>query len=322
MATTTPTNRDWRSTPDGFRLLIPAPWRIPGAGAISDSRNENGRDGALYGPPARIDDLIKGPDLPAPLFRAQGQTENGIEIGVTVGAYDTGAPVTTASLRQQIASAAPDMSVKDETVAGSDGLRLSQPSAPANNPSGVITTFEYWVPIPHQSNQVAIVRFWRRHDSALSQQKVHDTDVAAVQNEIAASFAFLLPTFFSGANRIPALKQQFAPAEPSENASAGWRFAGYRLGNVFQSKIQPANIVGAATVTVRPLELRLIGVVWLVWVAAILLLVGFKKGEAELIFGVLSLVPALGAARKLRWRAVVAYAVLLAVLLGVATATK
>jgi hypothetical protein len=61
---------------------------------------------------------------------------------------------------------------------------------------------------------------------------------------------------------------------------------------------------------------------WLVWVAAILVLVGFKKGEVELIFGVLSVVPALGAARKLRWRAVVAYAVLLAVLLGVAVATK
>jgi hypothetical protein len=249
-------------------------------------------------------------------------TERGTEIGVTVGAYDTGAPVTVAALRQQIASAAPDMSVKDETVAGTDGLRLAPTSVPGANPGDVTTTFEYWVPIPHQPRQVAVVRFWQRNQPASSNANLHDADVVAVQNEIAASFAFLLPTFFSGPNRIPALKQQFAPAEPAENTSVGWRFAGYRLGNVFQSKIQSSGVVGAATVTVRPLELRLIGMLWLVWVAAILVLVGFKKGEVELIFGVLSVVPALGAARKLRWRAVVAYAVLLAVLLGVAVATK
>jgi hypothetical protein len=149
-------------------MIIPAGWDVPDAGAVPTDDNRDGLKGTLESAPAKVGDLISAAPPPNPLFAAHGSIGPGLEVGVTVGAYDIGSPATSGSLRKQLLAAGSSAKIDDFTVATSDGLRITPPPGTPPGPGGASVVADYWVGIPHHPNQVAIVRFWQRAGPASS----------------------------------------------------------------------------------------------------------------------------------------------------------
>ena len=295
----------WRGIPDGFRLLVPASWSVPNARPVNAVRNRGLTAGELSATPAKVKEVLAaGLELPHSLFSASGTLENGTAAGIAVSAYRIESS-DLPSLREQILEAAPGSAIKDVTFNSRDGLRV-EPS-PDGNQDGR-SFVDYWAPVQHRPGRVAVLCCWT--DGAM------DWEFA---NHIAATFGLMDPTFFCGFNRPPALSHFRAP-DGDDRTAEGFRFAGWRLGSVFEGKVLPRRIAAAAAVTPKKSDALVILLLFLGWLAVVAATVGFHRGV--LMLGTMSTMSALPAAQRIRSRAVVALFVTLAVLLAVGIATS
>ncbi|MGH9041160.1 MAG: hypothetical protein ACRDZ3_13120 [Acidimicrobiia bacterium] len=303
------TRRNWPTAPDGFHIAVPTGWEIPGAGAIPTTANKNLREGGLQGAKATVAGLIAGEAEPVgALFRTSGPTGNGAELGVAVGIFDVGHPVTVDSLRQEISEAEPASLVEEVAITRLTGLKMTPPLDADPNSRRVVS--DYWVPVPHRPEQVAMVRFWGRG--------APDDETTAVEDFMIGAFSLILPAHWSGVQR-PAALHAYKPAQEGTSTDRAWRLGGWRLGQVFETApLLDTVATSFSRANARPRDVGVVFLVFAAWLVAVLILVGFQNGT--LIAGTAAALGAAGIARKSGKRAAIGLAVVLVGLLALGLA--
>jgi hypothetical protein len=260
--------RQWGTAPDGFSIVIPASWEVPGAQAAPTIANWEGAEGGLRATRATVTQIAtRGAELSAPLFRANGP-RRGDPIGVAVGVYDIGMTNDLGPLRRAITEAVPDhLRITEVAVARITGLEVVRAPVEAPGVGRFLYTTDVWVEVPHRPRVVAVVRFWR----------VGSTWDDALGEQVAETFLFMVPGQFQGRLNRWALRRwgYFKPPD-SRDLSApemdGCRAAGWRLGVVFHTAQLTDQMTMFFMNTERPKD-ALLGVAVLVaWIAVV---VGF-----------------------------------------------
>lgn len=254
---------------DGYALLVPADWDVPGAVPINATPNEGFAEGLLVGTSASVAALVAaGVDLPGPVFLAHGTSDEGVRSGVVIGVYDPDVGGSLDQLSEALAKAAPPgAEVRRLVVAEADAVRLDwpPPEASGGTPSGM---FDLWVPVPEASHLFVVARFWREGSG--------NSDGAAQRLEyISGTFYLIAPTFFRGVSgRVaPAL---YGPP-PTGEVQEGWRVAGSRLASVFHTKVVPPSRLGAYSQGgSRKRDRAVLLAEFVVWLGLVIGLVGFE----------------------------------------------
>jgi hypothetical protein len=296
---------------DMITALVPATWEVAGARPVPTTPNKGFIEGRLEPAPADIDELVSaGLKVPGALFEAEGANGVGGRIGVVVGVYDTGGEDPVSAVQQSVAGLTPAASVQPTLVSSKKGvrtlLRLDDESV-----EGGSVICDYWAPFGKVPSHFVLLRFWRTGAASADEEELFDN--------VVGSFLAGGGPLFSGAARL-AIGRKLMPPDPSEVAEPGrFRYAGWRLGTVFHSKMLPAKEAAFATEGgARPKDALLLNAVFFAWLVATLVLVGV--GPILIVGGLTTL----GALKQLRSRgskAVMMLAVVLGGLLvfGVAT---
>jgi hypothetical protein len=292
--------------PDGIRLLVPATWKVSGARPVSMVPNKGLAEGRLGPVPASVADLLKaGIDPPGALLRAEDTTVAGGRSGVIVGVYETGDSDPIEQVRQAVAEADPGATIIPVSVANGAGLRADRP---ADGETEQVVR-DYWGRVRNLPTSLTLIRFW--HEGAPA-----GPDELAVFDDIAGSCQFMYPNWWSGP-AASTTRTNYQPPSSDEGPTEGlWRYAGWRLGSAFHSKMVAQKDVAILTeMGFRPRDGLLLLAVYLVWVSLALALIGFETGI--LLVGSIAAFGTLTLLRTQRLRALVALAVILAVLLGI-----
>jgi hypothetical protein len=295
---------------DGYGLLVPADWEVPGAMAINASPNRRFSEGLLVGHAVSLAELTDaGIDLPHPGFRAYGSSDSGERCGVVIGVYDPGVSGSLDELSEALAKAAPSgAEVRRSVVSQADAVRLDWPSpaVPAESASPV---FEMWAPVPNRPYQFVMARFWREGSG-------DGEGVTQLFEYMAGTLALIPPTIFRG---IQGRVAHFVYAHPPMGeVQEGWRLAGTRLGSVFHTKVVPPSRVGAYSLGgSRRSDKVLFLAEFIVWLALVITLVGF---ETPLVLAGTGCYLGSMAFRDPTWRARVGVTVVFLALLAVGLA--
>jgi hypothetical protein len=295
---------------DGYQLLVPADWEIPGAGLCPTTPNEDCSEGLLVGQAARVSDLVTaGLDLPGQVFRSHGRSE-GERSGVVIGAYAPGLVGSLDDLSQAISKAAPAAAeVQSVVVAEADAVRVNWPVS-QRQPGTPAPVFDLWVPVPKPDHQFVVARFWRDGSGSGS-------EATEKLEYMASSFSLIAPTFFAGINRRVALSYYEAPA--AGEAKEGWRLGGVRLGTIFHTKLVPESRLGAYTQAgSRKRDRAVLLAEFVVWLVLIIGLVGWKT---PLVLAGAGCYLGATAAAKSSWKAWAGLAVVLVALLAIGLAS-
>lgn len=294
------------NVPDGFQLLVPANWKVAEGAAAPTTRNRNNREGKLQGVRTTFDELLSSrSNVPAAAFRAEGMTESGLQAGVVIGVYETGMQGSSAAIRRALSEATPTRELAELTVAMTTAVQSTFSDAAA---SASRKFAEYWVPVPKDPQAITLLRFWQDGQDAGEFATLHD--------RMAGSFGFMYPSFWSGLNGSAA-RTLYRPPRPDEMpGEPAWRLAGVRLGAPFHTAVLSANRADAyREAGARRIDNVAILVVFVVWITAMLKLVGF--GDAVFLAGGTAFMASIKFARRHRWRAAAGLTVILATLLGV-----
>lgn len=259
--------RQWPTAPDGFSIVIPTSWTVPGAQAAPTSPNRKLAEGSLRATSATVHEIAtSGAELPSPLLWATAQPD-GDRSGVSIGVYDVAAGADLGSLREAIRGAVPGQEeVTEVGVARLDGLEVVR--TPVDAPgSGLLYTTDLWVDVPGSPDQFAVLRFWRVGST-------WDDDAASLERAIADTFLFLLPGQFQGRLNRWAIRRwgYFKPPDAwdlSAPAQDEWRAAGWRLGVVFHTAQLTRHSTLFFTATERPKDALLSVAVFVAWIAVV-----------------------------------------------------
>jgi hypothetical protein len=301
---------------DMIAVLVPATWNIPGAGPIPTTRNKGYAEGRLQPVPADVGELvIAGMKLPGSLFEAEGTNGAGGHVGVRVGIYDTGGPNPVALVREAVARLTPNVVVSPTHLVTGKGLRTLQRWDDEPVVGGSVIC-DYWVGVKERINKeptsFVVLRLWRTGPAGLDEEELFD--------DVAGSFLVGGGASFAGPLR-PTTVRTHAPPPASEVAEPNrFRYAGWRLGKVYRSKMISAQRAELATEGgARPRDGLLLLAVFFSWLAATLVLVGVG---GELLLGGMTMVGTLPMLRKQGLKAVIGLAVFLGCLLAFGVATS
>jgi hypothetical protein len=297
---------------DMVTVLVPATWDVLGAGPVPTTPNKDFVEGRLDPIQADVDDLVaSGMKLPGSLFEAEGTNGAGGRVGVRVGVFDAGGGDPIALVGESVARLAPTASMNPTSVYSKAGVRTIQRSdaGPVDERSVIC---DYWAEFGRNPTHFVVLRFWRTGPGTADEEQLFD--------KVAGSFLASGGPIFSGAAGL-AMGRKLLPPDTYEVAAPDrFRYAGWRLGTVFRSKMLPAREAQFATAGGVPARDGLLFLaVFFSWLGATLALVGV--GPILLLGGVTSI----GAFAELRSRglkAVVLLAVFLAGLLAFGVATS
>ena len=293
------------SAPDGVQLLVPAGWDVPGAQPIPMTPNKDLSEGRLQPFPADLLDIVKsGVEPPNALFQAQGATTAGGTTGLVVGVYDIGGPDPLERVREAVLQAHPEATLTATTVAKAAGLEVRLPATGTTDADTVVR--EYWARVKDAPGSVLLIRIWRNGPGTPEDE--------AVYNNIVGSCVLMHP--WSELD-VRAARNLYAPPTADEPSSQGrWRFAGWRLGTVFHTKMVPPDQLAILTAAGASRRDTLVALaVFVAWVGLALAMIGFET--PIFLVGGLSFAGTALSLRSQGLRAVVALAVILAVLLGI-----
>jgi hypothetical protein len=288
---------------DMVTVLVPATWDVLGAGSVPTIPNKDFVEGRLNPVQGDVDDLMaSGMKLPGSLFEAEGTNGAGGRVGVRVGVYDTGGGDPIALVRECAARLAPTASVNPTTVFSKRGVRTLQRSD-AEAVEGGSVICDYWAEFGRTPTNFVLLRFWRTGPGSTDEEQLFDKVAGSLLASGGPAFSGVAGAMF-GRKLLPPDAHEVA--EPDR-----FRYAGWRLGTVFRSKLLPAREAEFATVGgVHAREALLFGAVFFSWLAATLALVGV--GPILMLGGMTSL----GAYTELRSRGLKAVVVLALVLGG------
>jgi hypothetical protein len=292
-------------------VLVPATWDVLGAGSVPTTPNKGFVEGRLNPVQADIDDLVEaGMKLPGSLFEAEGTNGAGGRIGVRVGVYDTGGGDPIALVRASVARLAPTATVNPTTVWSKRGVRTVQRFDADSAEKSMLC--DYWAEFGRTPTNFVLLRFWRTGPGNTDEERLFD--------QVAGSFMAAGGPIFSGAVGFAAGRKLLPPDAYEVVDPDRFRYAGWRLGSVFRSKMLPARETEFAVAGgVHAREALLFGAVFFSWLGLTMALLGV--GPILLVGGMASL----GAYTELRPRglkAVVALAVVLGGLLAFGVATS
>ena len=280
-----PRRRPGRHAPDGFSIVIPASWKVPGAQAAPTMPNKKRSERSLRATASTVPEIAtSGAEVPSPLFRATAPDDTS---GVTIGVYDVGIDIDVGSLRQAICKALPDpAAITEVAVSRVTGLEVVRPAVPTSDGAGWLFAMDVWVEVPSIPGWVAVLRFWRARTA-------WDDEAAALEQFMVSSFLFLLPGQFRGRfNRWTIRRgRYFEPpdrADLSAPAEDGRRAAGWRLGVVFHTAQLDEKKLMFFTFTGRPADEVLglaVAAAWMVFVFAVLARHSEGAGEWALYGG-------------------------------------
>jgi hypothetical protein len=288
-----------------FAVLVPATWNVPGAGPLPTTPNKGNAEGRVEPLPTDVGELMSvGEKLPGALFEAEGDNGAGGRIGVRVGVYDTGGGEPIAIVKEAAARLVPDAALSRTNLLGTEAVRTLQRSDDeAVGTKSVIC--DYWARIRtgtrSEPSSFILLRFWRTGPASPDEEELFD--------DIAGSFLSGGPASFTGPARLVTVRR-YAPPD-SEVAEPGrFRYAGWRLGSVFHTKMISAKEAELATeMGINPRDGLLFLLVFFAWVASTLAFIGV--GTNLLVGGATSA----GTFAQLRSRGLKAVA-MLAVFLG------
>lgn len=295
---------------DGIIMLVPATWDIPGAAPIPTAPNKDFAEGRLEPFPADVRDLVTaGTKLPGTLFEAAGANWAAGSIGVMAGVYDTGSNDPISLVRKTVAEVTPGASVDPTTVSSEEGVRTLRRVDDASEGGSVIC--DYWSILRHSPTSVFLLRLWRTGPAHPDEEELFD--------DVAGSVLFSDPLSWAGpAGKLMAWK--YGPPKDEVVEPGRLRYAGWRLGTVFHSRMISAREAEFATeLSGKSKDALLLVVVFFAWLAATLTLVGV--GPVLLLGGMMTA----GTMPQLRSRgskAVVMLALALSVLLAFGVATS
>jgi hypothetical protein len=273
--------RQWPTAPDGFSIVIPTWWKVPGAQAAPTMPDGKRAETSLRATQATVAEIFSsGAELPSPLFRATGEPGT----GVTIGVYRIGIGDDQESLRQRIIEALPTrIAVTEVAVSRLTGVEVLPVPAEAADGSGLVYTTDTWVEVPRRPGWVAVVRFRWTGSS-------WDDGAATLGREIADTFQFLVPGQFRGRLNHWVLRR-FRYFEPPDHwdlaapAKDGCRAAGWRLGVVFHTAQLNDQKLGFFTFTQRPKDAFLPVAVCFAWIAVVYgFLADYGDGAGEWVF--------------------------------------
>jgi hypothetical protein len=297
---------------DMITALVPATWDVPGAGPVPTTPNKGFADGRLEPLPADVNELVlAGMKLPGSLFEAEGDNGAGGRVGVAVGVYDTGGGDPISLVQDSVPGRTPTASVQPTLVLSKEGVRTLQRWADDTTEGGSLIC-DYWARFGKTPTNFVLLRFWRTGPASDDEEELFD--------DVAGSFLAGGGPMFSGAAHL-AIGRKLLPPDPSEVAEPGrFRYAGWRLGTVFRSKMLPANEARFATEGgARARDGLLFLAVFFPWLVATLVFVGVGP---ILLLGAMT---SLGAFTQLRSRgskAVVMLALILGGLLAIGVLTS
>lgn len=301
---------------DLVTVLVPATWKVPGAGPMPTTRNKDYAEGRIEPVLADVVELVSaGSMLPGALFEAEGQNGAGGRVGVRVGVYDTGGKDPIDSVKEAVARLVPPVAADPTNVAGTDAVRTLQ-RQDSDSMNGGSVVCDYWARIRAgtrtEPTSFILLRCWRVGPASPDEEELFD--------DVAGSFAAGGPASFAGPLRAVTVRK-FAPPDGFEVVLPGrFRYAGWRLGTVFQTKMISAKEAELATeMGIPPREGLVLLAVFFAWLAATLALVGVGS---VLLLGGMTMVSALTQLRKHGLRAVIALTVFLGALLAFGVATS
>ena len=297
---------------DMVTVLVPATWDVLGAGSVPTTPNKDFVDGRLDPVQADVDDLIaSGMKLPGSLFEAEGTNTAGGRVGVRVGVYDTGGGDPIALVRECAARLTPPASANPTTVFSKRGVRTVQQSD-AESADGRSLICDYWAEFGKTPTNFVLLRFWRTGPGSTDEEELFD--------KVAGSFLSAGGPAFSGVAGAM-VGRKLLPPDPNEVVEPHrFRYAGWRLGTVFRSKMLPARETEFATAGgVHAREALLLAAVFFSWLAATLALVGVGP---ILLLGAVTSVGAYTELRSRGPKAIIVLAVVLGGLLAFGVATS
>ena len=255
---------------DTIAVLVPATWSVPGARAIPTTQNKDNAEGRVEPVLTDVEALLSaGVKLPGGLFEAEGTNEVGGQLGVRVGVYDTGGGDPFSLVREAAARITPSVNVGSTNILGAEALRIHRrPDDGTGNTDSLVC--DYWARMRAgrrtEPNLFLLLRFWRTGPGSPGDEEVFE--------DIAGSFLAGGPAAFAGPMR-PGTLRMYAPPE-SETAEPGrFRYAGWRLGTVFHSKMISAKQAEFMTeLGVKVSEGFMLLALFLAWLAATVAMVG------------------------------------------------
>jgi hypothetical protein len=299
---------------DMVTVLVPATWKVPGAGPMPTTRNKDNAEGRVEPVHADVGELVSaGTMLPGALFEAEGENGAGGRVGVRVGVYDTGGKDPIVAVQEAVTRLMPPAALNRTNVAGADAVRTLQ-RAEGDPVHGGSVICDYWARIRAgtrtEPTSFILLRCWRVGPASSNEEELFD--------DVAGSFTAGGPASFTGPARALIVRKMVPPAvevvEPGR-----FRFAGWRLGTVFHTKMVSPEEAGIITEKgIPPREGLLLLAVFFAWLAATLALVGVG---GELLLGGMTTAGMLPQLRKHGLKAVIGLAVFLGGLLvfGVST---
>jgi hypothetical protein len=255
---------------DMVAVLVPATWTVPGAGPIPTTRNKGFAEGRLEPIPADVGELVTvGMTLPGSLFEAEGTNGAGGRIGVRVGVYDTGGADPVPLVRETVTRLTPNASVSPTHLLTGKGVRTLRRWDEETDHGGSVIC-DYWAGIKgkvgNAPTSFVLIRIWRTGRAGQEEERLFD--------DIAGSFLIGGGGSFAGPLR-PLMVRTHAPPGSEVVEPGRFRYAGWRLGTVYHSRMISAKEAELATEGgARPRDALLLTVVFLSWIAATLALLG------------------------------------------------
>jgi hypothetical protein len=301
---------------DMVAILVPATWVVPGAGPVPTTRNKDFVEGRLEPVPIDVSELATaGMKLPGSLFEAEGTNGRGGHIGVRVGIYDTGGPNPLSLVQDAADRLTPNASVDPTQLITGRGLRTLQRWDDEQINGGAVIC-DYWAGIKSgvgkEPTSFVLIRLWRTGPASPGEEELFD--------DVAGSFLIGGGASFSGPLRLTTVRTSEPPPEGEVAEPNRFRYAGWRLGQVYHSKMISAEQAELLTEgSARPRDGLLLLGVFLVWLIAIVAFVGVGS---ELLLGGATMAGTLPQLRKHGLKAVLTMAVVLAALLALGVATS
>src|ERR1051325_7164214 len=175
-------------------VLVPATWKVPGAGPVPTTPNKDYAEGRVEPVPADVEELLSaGSMLPGALFEAEGENGAGGRIGVRVGVYDTGGKDPIAAVKEAVTRLMPPAALKPTNVAGADAVRTLQ-RMDGDPPDGGSVVCDYWARIRAgtrtEPTSFILIRCWRAGPARSDEEELFD--------DVAGSYLSGGPASFTG----------------------------------------------------------------------------------------------------------------------------
>ena len=297
-------------------VLVPATWRVPGAGSVPTTRNKDFAEGRIEPVSLDVSELVTaGMKLPGSLFEAEGTNGVGGQIGVRVGIYDTGGPNPLSLVQDVVDRLTPKAMVSPTQLITGKGLRTLQrwDDEPVRGGSVIC---DYWAGIKSglgkEPTSFVLIRLWRTGPASSGEDELFD--------DVAGSFLVGAGASFAGPLRVTTVRTHQPPPAGEVAAPNRFRYAGWRLGQVYQSRmISPDQAELLTEGSARPRDGLLLLAVFSSWLIAMLAFVGVGS---ELLFGGMVTAGTLLQLRKHGLKAVMTLTVVLGVLLAIGVATS